>query len=185
MALQTPMLVAKSLRKQIHEAAPMQARSLLTGPAALLVLLAACSSGVNEAQLEANKQVLRRLLDGMDSGNWAVLDSVLSPDLVVHFPGDRLDRQETEATTRMFYTAFPDLSHTIEDLLAIDDKVVLRATDRGTHRGDFQGIAPTGKAVACEVIAIYRLADGKIVEIWEQGDFLGLRQQLGAESRPQ
>ncbi len=163
----------------------MSPRSLFPGLAALLLIVASCAPAGQQERLEANKQVVRRLLAGMDSGNWAVFDSVFSPDLVVHFPGGRLGRQETEAFARTFYTAFPDLTHTIEDLLAVDDKVVLRATDRGTHRGDFQGIAATGRSVAIGIIAIYRLADGRIVEAWEQGDFLGLRQQLGADSLAQ
>ncbi len=160
----------------------MSPRSLFLGSTALLLILASCAPAAQQERLEANKQVVRRLLDGMDSGNWAAFDSVFSPDLVVHFPGGTMGRQETETFARMFYTSFPDLTHEIEDLLAVDDKVILRATDRGTHLGDFQGIPATGKSVTLGIIAIYRLADGRIVEVWEQGDFLGLRQQLGVDS---
>ncbi|HUF52919.1 MAG TPA: ester cyclase [Dehalococcoidia bacterium] len=133
--------------------------------------------------MEENKTIVRRMLEAMDRGEFEIFDEVLSPDLVVHFPGARLDREQTEEMSRSFYAAFPDLNHTVEDLLAVDDKVVLRATDRGTHRGDFQGISATGREVEFGVIAIYRIVDGRIVEIWEEGDLLGLMQQLGAEVR--
>lgn len=131
--------------------------------------------------LEANKNIVRRFLAEMDNGNFAIFKELLSPDLVVHFPGARLDREQTEATARIFYVAFPDFSHTVEELLAFDDKVVLRATDRGTHRGDFPGIPATDRSVAFGVITIYRIADGRITEVWEQADLLGMMRQLGVE----
>jgi len=66
-----------------------------------------------------------------------------------------------------------------EDMIAEGDKVVLRSTFRGTHKGDLMGIAPTGKQVTMPLILIYRIADDKIVEHWMQADALGLLQQLG------
>jgi predicted ester cyclase len=146
----------------------------------LLTAIVGCTASTTD-ELEQNKEVVRRLLTGMDAGDFAIFDEVFSPNLVVHFIDGELNRAQTEETARAFYTAFPDLQHTIEDLLAVDDKVILRATDWGTHEGEFQGIGPTGREVAFEVIVIYRLADGLIVEVWEQGDMLGLMQQLGAE----
>jgi predicted ester cyclase len=77
-------------------------------------------------------------------------------------------------------SAFPDAQETIEDLIAEGDKVMLYATLRGTHRGAFLGIAPTGRAVAWKVVVIGRVADGKFAEIWQVHDQLGLLQQLGA-----
>ena len=74
----------------------------------------------------------------------------------------------------MFYAAFPDLNHVLEELL-----VVLRATFQGTHSGQFQGIAPTNRRISGGQIAICRIINGKIAEIWEQADILGLMQQIG------
>jgi predicted ester cyclase len=76
-------------------------------------------------------------------------------------------------------TAFPDLKAVIHDQIAEGEKVVTRKSLHGTHRGDFLGIAPTGKAVSLEVIDILRLVDGKIVEHWNVVDLLGLLVQLG------
>jgi len=64
-------------------------------------------------------------------------------------------------------------------MIAEGDKVVVRSTFRGTHKGDLMGIPPTGKQVTMPLILIYRIADDKIVEHWMQADALGLLQQLG------
>ena len=132
--------------------------------------------------LEQNKAIVRHALEEMDSGrNTEVIKELFISDCVIHFSGQKLNLEETLQANRMFYNAFPDLRHTVEDLIAEGDKVVLRATDQGTHRGDFQGVAPTGKRVSFGIIAIYRILNGKIVEMWEEGDFMGLNQQLGAK----
>jgi predicted ester cyclase len=75
--------------------------------------------------------------------------------------------------------AFPSYQLIAEDMIAEGDKVVVRSTFRGTHKGDLMGIAPTGKQVTMSLILIYRIADDKIVEHWMQADTLGLLQQLG------
>src|SRR5262249_59810614 len=84
--------------------------------------------------------------------------------------------------------AFPDFRLTIEDQIAEGDKVVTRVTFSGTHSGEFRGIAPTGKQVKYSGIAIDRIVDGKVVEMWHVAETLGLvstdrRQALGKSSR--
>lgn len=79
----------------------------------------------------------------------------------------------------MFLNGHPDGSHTIEDMIAEGDKVVVRVTGRGTHTGELMGIAPTGKQLMMTGIAIYRLEDEKIVERWAEHDLLSMMQQLG------
>ena len=76
------------------------------------------------------------------------------------------------------------MASTIEDLFAEGDKVVLRFTFHGTHQGEFMGVAPTGKQVTMPGIDIFRIADGKIVELWGQEDVLGMMQQIGAIPGP-
>ena len=75
---------------------------------------------------------------------------------------------------------FPDMQYTIEDMIAEADKVVVRYTFRGTHqKGEIYGISPTGKQVTHVGSAIYRFAGGKVVELWDIWDALGVMQQLG------
>jgi len=84
----------------------------------------------------------------------------------------------------MYLTASPDLHFTIEDQMAEGDKVVTRYTAGGTHLGPFMGIPPTGKQVTATGMSIIRVANGKIVEEWANGDDLGLLQQLGVNPMP-
>jgi steroid delta-isomerase-like uncharacterized protein len=77
--------------------------------------------------------------------------------------------------------AFPRYELIAEDMLAEDDKVVVRFTLRATHQGEFMGIPATGKQIAVPGIIIYRIANGKIAEHWMLVDSPALMQQLGAQ----
>ena len=78
----------------------------------------------------------------------------------------------------MLTTGFPDIEVDVEDVVAEGDRVVVRLRFRGTHRGPFQGIGPTGRRVAFGAIRVYRLADGLVVETWAHQDSMGLVRQL-------
>ena len=80
--------------------------------------------------------------------------------------------------------AFPDALWTLEDQIAEVDRVVTRWTMLGTHTGTFMGLEGTGRQVRCSGMCIARLADGRIVEEWEEWDTLGLVQQLSATAVP-
>jgi predicted ester cyclase len=71
-----------------------------------------------------------------------------------------------------------------EFLVAEGDMVVVHETYRLRHKGEFQGISPTGKEVSITGTEIYRIADGKFVGQWVEGDMLGLLQQLGILPTP-
>ena len=75
--------------------------------------------------------------------------------------------------------AFPDLHYTIEDIVLGGDRAALRTTLRGTHRGEFFGVAPTGRKVEVQELQIEHLRDGQIVAHWHLIDDLGLQRQLG------
>ena len=79
-----------------------------------------------------------------------------------------------------FQRAFPDLHFSIDDLLADGDRVVFRATMRGTHLGRFRTIVPTGKHVTVAVLDVVRVEQGLFVEHWGGPDPFDLLQQLGA-----
>jgi steroid delta-isomerase-like uncharacterized protein len=131
---------------------------------------------------EENKALVRREYEqGVNLQNFRVRDEVLAGNFVAHFPGHApihgIDafREFTSA----FFTAFPDLQATIEDLVAEGDRVAVRQTWRGTHTSDFLRIPPTGKQVTFTSIEVYRVAGGKLAEEWVELDMLGLLQQLG------
>jgi predicted ester cyclase len=79
-----------------------------------------------------------------------------------------------------FRRGFPDVTSTIEDLIAEGDKVVARWRSRATHRGDYMGIAPSGKEVEFTGISFYRIEGNKIAESWSVEDQFGLMRQIGA-----
>jgi predicted ester cyclase len=79
-----------------------------------------------------------------------------------------------------FRRGFPDVTSTVEDLIAEGDKVVARWRSRATHRGDYMGIAPSGKEVEFTGISFYRIEGNKIAESWSVEDQFGLMRQIGA-----
>lgn len=121
---------------------------------------------------------MRRFMELMDAQEFDALGEVVAPDLQLHLGNATLDRDETESMIRTVYEAFPDFTHSVEEIRAVDDRVVMRATDRATHRGVFRGIAPTGGEIVVGQIGIYRMEEGRIAEIWEQFDTHGLMEQL-------
>jgi steroid delta-isomerase-like uncharacterized protein len=134
-----------------------------------------------------NKAIARRILEELFAGgNLAVADEVIAADLANHnlFPGEAPGREGVKQVVALFHTAFPDIRFTVEDLIAEGDRVVDRWIARGTHRGEFMGLPPTGQQVTLTGIDIMRVAGGKVVEIWHNEDALGLMQQLGAIPAP-
>ena len=130
--------------------------------------------------VEQNKALVSQFLKGLDE-RLDVIDEVCALQLVAHIPGSAqpIGRKGFKQFASLFYLAFPDLRHTVEDQVAEGDKVVNRLKVQGTHRGPFQGLAPTGKQVKFTDIMITRIEGEKIMELWAQFDVLDLWQQLG------
>ena len=128
---------------------------------------------------EENKALALRSWESVDNPD--TLDEVYAPDVVWHNPeGYIRGLEEAKQFVAMFDTAFPDMSTTVEDVIAEGDKVVTRVTIRGTHQGEVEEYGPpTGKQVELEGITIHRFEDGKIVEEWNSYDNLSILQQLG------
>ena len=137
--------------------------------------------------IEENKALMRRFYEEISKGNLAVVDELAAIDLVEHspfVPGQAPGRQGTLELFTMIHAAFPDLRITIEDIVAEGDKVVSRGTFSGTHKGEFMGIAPTGKQITVGLTEIVRIVAGKMVEHWNMVDNLGMMQQLGVVPTP-
>ena len=130
---------------------------------------------------EENKALLRRLFEEVwNQGKLGTVDELLATDYVLNDPAQMVRGPEGfKAYVSAFRAAFPDMKATIEDQIAEDDRVVMRFTVHATHKGEFQGIPPTGKQVILSGIDIQRIVGGKIVENWVNLDALGLLQQLG------
>ena len=130
-------------------------------------------------QADANKGVVTRFVDEFWSGgNLDAADALMTSDVVIHEPAVG-GREELKAFATALRTAFPDWHSTVEEILVDGDRVAERWTGRGTHRGAFQGIPPTGKRVAVPGVVFYRLVDGQIAEFRGWFDRMSLWQQLG------
>jgi steroid delta-isomerase-like uncharacterized protein len=127
---------------------------------------------------ETNKRVVRRLYDEMVNPNRldnlaeVISDELVGPD------GMRGAASFANTMTRLRGT-LPDLHYTIEDLVAEDDRVVVRWTLRGTHTGEFRGLPPSGKKIVNTGFAIFRIANGKIVHATVETDRLGFLMAIG------
>ena len=115
--------------------------------------------------------ILRQVFGAFDQNDWTIFD---------RHPGLHETRQHLPG----LYAAFPDLHHTIETELVEGSLIGCVATLRGTHRGPFMGLAPTGKPVSFMLLLIDRIEDGRIVQHWAIPDFLSLFHQLGATIAP-
>jgi steroid delta-isomerase-like uncharacterized protein len=133
-----------------------------------------------------NKAVARREIEEFEGrGNLAVAAELFAPGYVLHFPGFApLDRQGHEQVIGGFRAAFPDLRIEAVEQIAAGASVANHWRAHGTHRGAFQGIPPTGKAVTMTGHNIMRIVDGKIAELWGQLDAIGLLAQLGVIPAP-
>ncbi len=140
--------------------------------------MAAAAQTETTAGAAANKALVRRFMEEVfNRGNLAAVDELWKPDGI---EGGRRAVEHLRA-------AFPDYHRTVEAQVAEGDLVVTRWTMRGTHRGPYRSgalrrtLAPTGRRVEVPGISIHRLAGGRIVESWVQGnDSAQLLLQLGA-----
>jgi len=129
-----------------------------------------------------NKALVQRFFEEViNQRNLAALDQFVPPGGLNHTVPPGMP-QEAKQLLGQYLNAFPDVKATVEDLLADGDKVVARVSYRGTHKGAFRGISPTGKPIAVMGINIFRIANGKLVEHWGLTDRLAALQQLGVVS---
>ncbi|MFE6921016.1 ester cyclase [Nocardia sp. NPDC057663] len=131
---------------------------------------------------EANKAIIRRVFDEfVNQGDFSILDEIYRPDIVDHqpLPGAPEGLEGVKYTIAGLRGGFPDLKVTIEEMSAHADHVVIHNTWRGTHDGEFLGLAPTGKQISSKGVVVWRLQDGKIAERWGIGVDSNILAQLG------
>ena len=141
--------------------------------------------------LDENKAIVRRILhEFWLNGNVQVLDELLADDCVNHeqsnpeLKGKGACKEWANGLRLANRQGFPDFDISSEEVVAEGDKVAKRWVFSGTHTGEFAGIPPTGKRVTMRGITLYRLAGGKVTEMYWNYDLFGLLQQLGAIPAP-
>ena len=127
-----------------------------------------------------NKAIVRGYFDEvLNNRNLSAFEHYFAEAVV--FNSAQGFKQQLAVITQAMHDAFPDLHLRIEEQIAEDDKVVTRVTFRGTHQGAFNGIAPTGRQVEWSGIAIDRIANGKIAEMWHVQNTAALIRQISAK----
>jgi predicted ester cyclase len=133
--------------------------------------------------LEANKQIIRRLIEeGFNQGNLEAVDEIVSLDVVTHNP-IILDAPSGSDSIRggieLIHNAFSDINVEIQDIVAEGDRVATFLQMSGTNTGDYRRGGATNKSLSFRAFFIWRVADGQLVESWGMADRFDALQQLG------
>jgi predicted ester cyclase len=128
--------------------------------------------------------VRRHMEEVFNNKHLDVINESVAPDFVDHInpPDWPAGRERHRLIVALFHSAFPDIHYAIEHEVAKGDMVVIRGTYRFTHKGEFFGVAPTGKQVTTTGMHLFRLADNQLSEHRCNNDDLGTMRQLGVIS---
>lgn len=133
---------------------------------------------------DRKKEIVRQYYEEiLNKDNLSLADELVTSDYASHDPSNPTTargRELLRENSRLYRSAFPDLHFRIEDILSEGDEVVVRWTASGTHKGEFAGLAPTGRYAEVSGIQIIRFRGEKIAEDWSNWDTLGLLRKLGA-----
>ncbi len=147
-----------------------------------LLLIGGCAAQ-SPVDLEPNKDLVRLFTSALNAADWVGLDSIISPDFQRHSqatPGAEVrSAAEFRALQEEFLKGVPDQRVELGMLLAEGDLVTARAVYRGTQTGQMGPFPPTGKAFESTFIAIFRIQDRRIAELWVEWDNMAILTQLG------
>jgi steroid delta-isomerase-like uncharacterized protein len=140
--------------------------------------------------VEANKAIVERWVAALNAGDWTIFEDVLAPGLVAHTPAPpggmaQPGRAGLIRNLQSIFAALPGFHETLDDLVAEGDRVAWRWTLYGRHTAPLGPVPPTGRPVRITGIEIWRIQDGRVVELWNEVDVLGFMQQLGLLPTPE
>jgi steroid delta-isomerase-like uncharacterized protein len=156
--------------------------SRLVSATTLCLAVAGCASS-SAANLEANKELVRRFAEAGNAADWDALADVVAQDFTRHSaatagpPVRSLDG--FIEMQKAFLTSMPDQRATIDQMIAEGDYVAVRATYSGTLTGPMGDFPATGKAAEVPFLGMFRIANGKIAELWVEWDNVAMLTQLG------
>ena len=132
-------------------------------------------------QTQANIDLIRRALSAFNAVDLDRCVTLLTEDFAINLAGmpfQMRGREAWKSNAEIMQTAFPGIQAEIDDIFGAEDRVAVRLTFRGTHRGEFLGIAPTGRDVVFMSLELYRVVDGQLAEEWISSDLTTLMRQL-------
>jgi steroid delta-isomerase-like uncharacterized protein len=131
-------------------------------------------------QAQANIDLIRRALSAFNAADLDRCVTLMTEDFAINLAGmpfQMRGREAWKSNAEVMQIAFPDIQAQIDDIFAAEDRVAVRLTFRGSHSGEFLGIAPTGRDVVFTSLEIYRVADGQLAEEWISSDLTTLMRQ--------
>jgi steroid delta-isomerase-like uncharacterized protein len=162
----------------------------------LLCFTFACQNKAEKAELEKikamakteaqNKDIVRDFFAAIDKGNLDRVKELIADDFALYAPGlaEPWGADNLIQDIKTFYTAFPDNTHMIDDIIAEGDKIAVRLTSSASQKEDYVGIPATGKQVSIPAMHMMVITNGKIHRFWALEDNLGFMTQLGMELKP-
>lgn len=174
----------------------VESHRAMSADAGVVILALALTGGATQAggaamdRTEANKELVRRVMDNVNRGNLEALREALAPDYVRHSQATTMapeirGRDQMMEFFEATFSAFPDWHERIELMVAEGDKVAYITTGTGTHEGAFGDVPATGKRVEITNFIVQRIEDGKIVETWTGWDNLAFLKQIGLFPPPE
>jgi steroid delta-isomerase-like uncharacterized protein len=134
------------------------------------------------SEQEKNKAVARRVFEEIfNQGRFQVADEIYARDFVNHGLHRDANLQEDQAAARWEKTVLPDLTMTVDKIVAEDDLVTVVWRARGTNTVSVGELPATGATVELRGITVWRIVDGKIVEEWTSFDMLGVARQVATQ----
>ena len=146
----------------------------------LALLLSGCATGPARVQ-QRNRELIGRYFEGWaNRGDPRVAAALIATNVVLYNPPAVVrSLEDYQRGMAVFHRAFPDLHYTIDDEVAERDRVAVRWTLRATNLGEYQGRPASGQVVTVTGTSTFRIAGGKIQEIWVNMDRVGMMQQMG------
>jgi predicted ester cyclase len=134
---------------------------------------------------EENKTLTRRFYEEVfNQKKLGVVDELCAPGFIDHnpAPGQAPGVPGLKDWLQQFFKAFPDLTATVEEMVAERDLVVTRLTCQGTHKDVIAGATPTGKKVTFSALDMVRIKGGRATEVWHEGNDIAVLMELGAQN---
>ncbi len=137
------------------------------------------SGAEDEIMMEETRSLVYRIVDAYQSQTLDELDDLLTDDVVLLRAEKKAEgRAEFKAVLQRLRRAFPDIQYRIDDAIAEGDKLMLRWTCGGTHRGEYLGVAPSGRPVTYTGITLFELRGGRIARAWVSADLYSLQRRM-------
>jgi len=128
--------------------------------------------------IKENKALVRHVVKLWNRRDMDAFFELLAPEYVEHLPTGDVSLEQLKQYAHTFFAAFPDISITINDMVAEGDKVAVLVNWKATHQGEYMGIPPTGKKIDITVAMIIKIIGDRWVEFWNVTN-IRLAQQLG------